>query len=187
MLYCSGISLAILPPPGRQRLFAVMERLRARGGKVAFDSNFRARLWPDRAAALACYDRAYALADLAFVSIDDEVALRGNATPDSVFGLPSPELVLKGGAASTWVRVTAGRPIEVPVQPVEAVDTTDAGDSFAGAYLAFRLHGNPPDVGTSNAARVARIVVSHRGAIIDAARMETEMKKDPLLMKVINQ
>jgi 2-dehydro-3-deoxygluconokinase len=51
LLYLSGISLAILPPAGRERLFGVMQHLRARGARVAFDNNYRPRLWPDRAEA----------------------------------------------------------------------------------------------------------------------------------------
>ena len=56
MLYLSGISLAILPAEGRERLLGVMARVRANGGQVAFDNNFRPRLWPDLAQARALYD-----------------------------------------------------------------------------------------------------------------------------------
>jgi 2-dehydro-3-deoxygluconokinase len=171
LLYLSGISLAILPPAGRERLFAMMRALRGRGARVAFDSNYRPRLWPDRAQALACYDRAYALADLAFVSLDDEVALRGAADRESVLALPVAELVLKCGSASTWVRLPDGRRLELPVLPVVPVDTTAAGDSFAGAYLALRLAGAAPRHSAEFANQLAGRVIQHRGAVVPAAAM----------------
>jgi 2-dehydro-3-deoxygluconokinase len=49
VLYVSGISLAILPPDGRERLLALMAAMRSRGAVVAFDNNYRPRLWANAA------------------------------------------------------------------------------------------------------------------------------------------
>ena len=46
-LYLSGISIAILDDAARDRLADGLTRFRARGGRVAFDSNYRPVLWPD--------------------------------------------------------------------------------------------------------------------------------------------
>ena len=51
LLYLSGITLSILDPPQRQALMAIADAVRAAGGRVAFDSNYRPVGWPDRAAA----------------------------------------------------------------------------------------------------------------------------------------
>jgi GntR family transcriptional repressor for pyruvate dehydrogenase complex len=99
---------------------------------VAFDNNYRPRLWSDRADAQAAYARAYALADLAFVTLDDEAALHGRSDLGAAFDLPCAEVVVKRGAASTLVRTRHGQRLDVPVTPVTPVDTTAAGDSFAG-------------------------------------------------------
>ena len=176
-LYFSGISLAILPPDARERLWAVAARLRARGAVVAFDNNYRPRLWPDRAVARAAFARSVALASVALLTLDDEVALHaddGDAAAQLARSLaaPCPEVVVKRGAQSTLVRVGDAVPHEVPVQPApRVVDTTAAGDSFAGAYLAARLSG--ADAATAAAAgnRLAGRVVQHRGALIDPAAM----------------
>ncbi len=176
-LYFSGISLAILPPDARERLWAVAARLRARGAVVAFDNNYRPRLWPDRAVARAAFARSVALASVALLTLDDEVALHaddGDAAAQLARSLaaPCPEVVVKRGAQSTLVRVGDAAPHEVPVQPApRVVDTTAAGDSFAGAYLAARLSG--ADAATAAAAgnRLAGRVVQHRGALIDPAAM----------------
>ena len=75
VLYLSGISLAILPPEGRQRLFKAMAALRAQGGKVVFDNNYRPRLWASVQEAQAAYAQAYACADVALITLNDEQAV----------------------------------------------------------------------------------------------------------------
>ncbi len=175
-LYFSGISLAILPPAGRERLAALAARLRARGAAVVFDNNYRPRLWPDRATAQAAFSRFQALASLALVTLDDEMALAGEPDADTqlqhTLALPAPELVVKRGAQDTLVRL-AGRPtLAVPTEPVaRVVDTTAAGDSFAGAYLAARLAGAAPGAAAAAGNRLAARVVQHRGALIPRAVM----------------
>ena len=111
-LYLSGISLAILPPAGRERLFALMATLRARGAAVIFDNNYRPRLWPDAADARACFARAYELASIALVTADDHQALLGLGSLTTAIAaaqdLTPPELVIKRGAEPTLVREVAG-------------------------------------------------------------------------------
>jgi len=174
--YFSGISLAILPPPARERLLALARRLRERGAMVAFDNNYRPRLWPDAQTARACYEQTYALASVALVTLDDEMALRGSsdaaAQLEQTLALPCAEVVVKRGAGSTLVR-SGGAVIEVPTERVpQVVDTTAAGDSFAGGYLAERLAGATPEAAARAGNRLAARVVQHRGAIIPEAAMQ---------------
>ncbi len=178
VFYFSGISLAILPPEGRERLLAMAGRVRAEGGMVGFDNNFRPRLWPNLAEAQALYDRAYALSDLVLITLDDEMALRGETDADrmlaAVFALETPEVVVKRGIQPTLIRVAGTPVITVPVEPVlRVVDTTAAGDSFAGAYLAMRLTGVSPAAAARAANRMAGVVIQHPGAIIPAEAMPT--------------
>jgi len=51
------------------------------------------------------------------------------------------------------------------------VDTTAAGDSFAGAYLAARLAGEAPAAAARAGDRLAARVVQHRRAIVACAVM----------------
>ncbi len=176
--YLSGISLAILPPEGRERLLATVAQVRAHGGLVAFDNNFRPRLWPNITDARALYDRAYALSDIVLITLDDEMALRGETDADQalaqVLALEVPEVVIKRGIQPTLVRVAGTPTVAVPVEPVpRVVDTTAAGDSFAGAYLAMRLTGIPPATAARAANRMAGVVVQHPGAIIPPEAMPT--------------
>ena len=175
-LYFSGISLAILPPAGRERLLALASSLRARGAMVVFDNNYRPRLWPDVAVARASFAAATRIATLALMTLDDEQALWGHADAATALTrtleLPCAEVVVKRGAAPTVVRVAGQAPIEVATEAVpQVVDTTAAGDSFGAAYLAARLAGATPADAAHAGNRLAARVVQHRGALIEAAAM----------------
>jgi len=179
-LYLSGISLAILPPAARVRLLACARRLRARGATVVFDNNYRPRLWASVNDAQACYAEMYALANIALITLDDEMALMGQ--PDAQaqlcasFALPCAEVVVKRGAASALVREAGAAPIEVPTERVSrVVDTTAAGDSFAGAYIAERLAGVAPALAAAAGNRLAARVVQHHGAVIPVEQMHDLM------------
>lgn len=176
-LYFSGISLAILPAPARVRLWSVAQRLRERGACVVFDNNYRPRLWPDIATARDSFRRSIDLASIALLTLDDEVALWGegdttDAQLDRSLAWPCPEVIVKRGSHSTLVRC-ADRPLtDVPTEPVlRVVDTTAAGDSFAGAYLAARLGGASAVDAARAGNRLAARVVQQRGALIDVAAM----------------
>lgn len=195
-LHFSGISLAILPPQGRQRLLQAAARVRAQGGLVSFDNNYRPRLWSSRAEAQAAFVGALQVATLALMSLDDEQALWDNGDAASqlqrTLAAPCAEVVVKRGALSTLVRCAgyrkgsedsdSGRP-HVTSVPTEAVahvlDTTAAGDSFAGAYLAARLGGTSAVQAAAAGNRLAALVVQHRGAIVPEAVMKDLMTATP--------
>jgi 2-dehydro-3-deoxygluconokinase len=53
----------------------------------------------------------------------------------------------------------------------QVVDTTAAGDSFAGAYLAARLTGATPAAAALAGNQLAAVVIQHRGALIPLGAM----------------
>ena len=170
--YFSGISLAILPPAGRERLFALLRRMRDRGIAVIFDNNFRPRLWSEAVEARTAFERAFALASMALVTADDHQALYGLATPDEAVraaqALDVDEIVLKRGALPTLLRGDANAVWqEIATERVEhVVDTTAAGDSFAAGYLSRRLLGTDADESARFANRLAARVIQYQGALI---------------------
>ena len=54
----------------------------------------------------------------------------------------------------------------LPTQAVKVVDTSGAGDSFNGAYLAARLKGKPPQEAVKDGLALAARVVAQPGALI---------------------
>ncbi|KAB2851337.1 MAG: sugar kinase, partial [Hyphomicrobiaceae bacterium] len=172
VLYFSGISLSLYGAEGRARLISAADELRKKGGKVAFDTNFRPRGWPDREEARQAYGEAFARADILLASVEDLSMLFGEEGTMTVERLSPPvEVVLK--LAEPGCRILAGgEVIEVPAPPVaRVVDTTAAGDSFAAAYLVARMRGQPPQIAALQGHRLAGAVVQHRGAIIPLAYM----------------
>lgn len=169
-LYLSGISLAILPPAGRERVLALMTRLRAAGKVVAFDNNYRPRLWESVADARYWYGRAFASANVALITADDHQALHGlpslDAAVSAAQALPVDEIALKRGALPTVIGGD-GHWQEVATEAVaRVVDTTAAGDSFAAGYLCQRLCGAPPAQAAAFGNRLAARVIQHPGALI---------------------
>ena len=177
VLYFSGISLAILPQAGRERLLAAAQALRANGGKVVFDNNYRPRLWADSVLARTWYERAFAHCDIALITLDDHIAMQPEAISVSdalaqVFALPTVEVVVKQGGADTLVRLADAAPVSIPPVPVaKVVDTTAAGDSFAAGYLAARLCGHDVIAAAETGNRLAGTVIQHRGALIPLEAM----------------
>jgi 2-dehydro-3-deoxygluconokinase len=171
-LYLSGITLSILDEAGRKRLFDALDQARAHGGRVAFDSNYRPRGWPSPEAARAAFDAALARANLVLPTFSDEQALYGDKDPRATIARMHAagvaEVVVKNGDAPALAS-DGRRTYEVAPEPVRnVVDTTAAGDSFNGGYLAARIAGHDIERAVRCGHRLAGAVVQHRGAIIPA-------------------
>lgn len=172
LVYLSGITLAILPPADRARL---MESLGPRGARrlqVAFDPNIRPRLWESPSVAAAAITAMAGLCDIVLPTHDDEALAFGDqsagATLARYSALGVPEVVVKDGTRPTLFRLGARdgtTPVAAALRPV---DTTGAGDSFNGAYLAARLQGLDQTKAVARAQRVSACVVGHRGALVAA-------------------
>ena len=168
-LVLSGISIAILDQIARDLLADAIARFRKRGGRVAFDSNYRPVLWPDRATAQAEMLRFIGLADIGFPSQDDEAALFGDDGTTAILtryaraGVPPG--ALKRGAAGALALDGSGR--HRPAQAgMRVVDTTAAGDSFDAGFLAALDRGADMSQCLEEAATLAERVISVRGAIL---------------------
>lgn len=174
MVYFSAITLAIFSPEDRDRLLDGLAQLRASGTKIAFDSNYRPALWPDTATARRNIERAWRMADIGLPSIDDEMALFGDDGETGVIDRLNrwgvTDGALKRGAEGPAPLDGSAAPQCQPVDDV--VDSTAAGDSFNGGYLAARLTGADQTAALQSGHALAALVVRHRGAIVSKDVME---------------
>jgi 2-dehydro-3-deoxygluconokinase len=188
IVYLSAITLSIYSDDGRARLFAGIKRAREAGARFAFDTNFRARGWPDLNIARAVYQDAFGLADIVLASTEDLLPLYPGATNESLLArIPGGEVALKLSEPASIVR-TDGIPHQTKAKPISkpVVDTTAAGDSFAAAYVAARLADADPVEAADAGHRLAGVVVCHPGAIIPRAAMPTDITPTPVTSRKAN-
>lgn len=169
LVYFSGITLAILEPSARATLLEALAEARRHGTHIAFDPNYRPRLWPDAETAKAAIDQALATVDIALPTFPDEQALYGDKTTEDTAArierVGVAEVVVKNGEEPALIAHYGGREVSPAVHVATPVDTTGAGDSFNGAYLAARLAGDTPAEAALRAHRVAGAVIQVRGAL----------------------
>lgn len=175
LLYLSGITLSILDPEQRTALMTLADRVRAGGGRVAFDSNYRPVGWADPATARAAFDAMLARVDIALPTLDDDQALFGvrdaRECADRLHRQGVAEVAVKLGQAGCFLS-SAAFTGEVATEPVATVvDSTAAGDSFNAGYLAARLLGAEPQAAARLGNRLAARVIGHPGAVVPLPAM----------------
>lgn len=175
LLYVSGITLSLFDDAGRAKIMALAAAVRANGGMVAFDTNYRAKGWLDADDARAAFTAIGHYADIVLPTLEDEQALFGDvdaaACAQRWYGLGVREVVVKQGPHGALVSL-GGEQAHVPAAPAAHVtDTTGAGDAFNAAYLAQRLGGATPARSAEAAALLAAEVVQSPGAILPRAAM----------------
>ncbi|MEM6467633.1 MAG: sugar kinase [Pseudomonadota bacterium] len=169
VVYLSAITLAILSPVQREGLQVWLTQFRARGGRVAFDSNYRPKLWESRETAQAVVAAFWGITDIALPSVDDEMDLFGDSTEQEVV-----DRLTRYGVAFGALKRGANGPRALGPEQIDQSytaapvvrDSTAAGDSFNGGFLAATLKGG--DLATALAAghACAAWVVQHPGAIV---------------------
>ncbi|PTM92714.1 sugar kinase [Mycoplana dimorpha] len=166
----SGITLAILPAEDVETLLSELRRAKASGKLVAFDPNIRPRLWDSAERMRATISDGARAASLVMPGFDDEVTHFGDASIDATIDryrmLGTANIVLKDGGNGITLAFGDER-THVPSAKVETiVDTTSAGDSFNGAFLARLATGADPQPAARFAAEVAAAVIQHHGALV---------------------
>lgn len=166
ILYLSGISLGISVSACDAALHAIDVAVR-NGVAVAFDTNYRPRLWPPARAAAVIHS-AMSRVTYAFPGIEDVAVLTGLRDPDAMLDfylrLGCRVVVLKMGADGAYVGTAESR-VRVPAYSVASVDATGAGDTFCGSFLARVLAGDVPEVAARYACVAAALKCTGYGAV----------------------
>ncbi len=166
IFYASGISQGI-SSAAADAVFAAIDIVRQHGGKVAYDTNYRPRLWPPARAA-AVMHAAMANVDYAFPGMEDALVLTGLSNPDAILDfylrLGSKIVVLKMGESGAYFADTQRRVLIAP-HSVQAVDATGAGDTFCGAFLACILAGDSSEHAARYASVAAALTCTGYGAV----------------------
>ncbi|MFA4945684.1 MAG: adenosine kinase [Lentisphaeria bacterium] len=89
-----------------------------------------------------------------------------------------PVAVVKLGRRGAWIRHGGGT-VHAPAHPVQALDTTGAGDLWAAGFLHAWLHGADFATAGDFGARVAAAVVQVTGAEIPAAEWQRLRREAP--------
>ena len=169
-LYLSGISLSLYGEAGRERLFDLLRQFRARGGKVAFDSNYRPRAWPSVEVARREIRDQLALTDLVLSSLEDETGLNNVTSSeeacDLIHGLGPRTVVIKQGVQGCVVSIDGHKSTVPALRVAKIVDATAAGDSFNAGFLGATLRGEDPLQAARLGHRCAAIVIGYPGAIV---------------------
>ncbi|MGJ8680847.1 sugar kinase [Paraglaciecola sp.] len=177
ILYFSGISLAVLPEQDKLSFINFVAQMKDLGCRIAFDPNYRPRLWDSLDHAISWLEKAYAISDVILPGLEDHQVMFGHQDHKQMVEyfkqyLPH-ELVIKCGNDGTFVYTDCQLVTHLPFSPAPVqVDSTAAGDSFAGTYLAKRIEGQSTEHALKGAAHVASQVVQYKGAILNNALYE---------------
>lgn len=170
LIHLSGITLQLMTPESLDALVNRLHLLKAQGSRVSLDTNYRPSGWPSAQAAATTITRIAGFADVVLATFEDEQAMFADPGPRETArryqALGVTEVVVKVGARGAYVR-QGDEFAHVPAAAVSrVVDTTAAGDSFGGAYLAARSAGATPTAAAKTAALVAAVVIGNPGAIV---------------------
>ncbi|PYI51217.1 PfkB family carbohydrate kinase [Paenibacillus flagellatus] len=130
-------SVSLIAEPCRGTTLDAARRARAHGALVSYDPNVRLPLWRNADFARRTIADQLPLADLVKVSEEEVDFLYGTGVEKGarlMLELGPRCVVVTLGAAGCRVFTPSGD-VTVPGMPVEAVDTTGAGDGFVGGLL----------------------------------------------------
>lgn len=168
-IYLSGISLAILEHADAFQLINYLIDYKAQGGKIYFDNNYRANLWSSPSKAQMLFKQIHQLADLIFVTYDDEKQCYQDNTIENCitrYLAFSGTTIIKDGSNPLYI-IQNNRYRQLPVLKVDKIiDTTGAGDAFNAGFISLYQQSNSIVQACQRGCQIAAQVIQHKGAII---------------------
>ena len=181
-------SLSLTDEPARSATHAALSFAHDHGCTLSYDPNYRANLWPSAEAAAEQMRSIVPLMDLMKISDEECELMTGHVNPAEAASAlltqgPKVVTVTLGGSGALVACADGMR--EVPGFPADVVDTTGAGDSFWGGFLAAFVESDlaPEEVRIDDAAGFARtgnavasLCVRGRGGIPSMPSREAVME-----------
>jgi 2-dehydro-3-deoxygluconokinase len=173
LFYLSGITLAVIGEAGRAALKEILADLAYRGVPVAFDPNYRARLWSSRDLALAAAEAVIPYCRIVSLSNEDAEHLCEAPLDETARRWAKDGALVLARAENRTIDIHGARAVlSLPAAAaVKATDTTGAGDGFNAGFLDGWLKGETPEVAVEAGRALAAQVVQHVGAIVPAKAM----------------
>ncbi|MDP2080127.1 MAG: sugar kinase [Pseudotabrizicola sp.] len=171
IIHFSAITLAVLSPDHRRAFCKAVQSARTQGSLIAFDTNLRPRLWDGEDAMREGVMLGASVADIVLPSFDEETGLWGDKISADTIARYSKagatRVVVKdgGGPVTLWSQDHGTRQ-HAATSVAQIVDTTAAGDSFAGGFLAHLAMGQSEDHAAQQAMALAAQVIQARGALV---------------------
>ena len=170
IIHFSGITLAILPPEGREKLFVTLQKLRTKGSFISFDPNIRPKLWDSLDLANSIISKAASFCDVILPSFEEESICFGDNTPVETINrynyLGAPLIVVKDAGSSIYGKEGDNPVVCVEIQKKPLVDSTGAGDSFNGVFLSAYIDGCSLKNSIRKAHNISSHVIGYKGALI---------------------
>ena len=130
-------SVALAEEPERTAVLTIVQRGKEAGAWISYDPNLRSGLWRDREEMRRAVRDTMPFADILKLSEEEAEELLGIAEPEKA-ALDAWErygcklVFVTCGSGGAW-GCCGGKTAFAPALPVQAVDTTGAGDCFLGA------------------------------------------------------
>jgi 2-dehydro-3-deoxygluconokinase len=164
-IFFSGITLAVMQPDIRHSFLQALRTYKK--GAIYFDDNYRPLLWGENAE--QWYKEVYQASDYLLLSVEDQLNIHGLSSKEELISMlqdyPEKTIVLRNGDQPMTI-MQQHQQFDLDVDPVKPIDTTAAGDSFTGTFIALTETGVSTEQAATFAAKVSAHVIQQAGALV---------------------
>lgn len=151
-------SITLINEPSRSATLEAVKAAHKQGLLISYDPNLRLALWPDTDTARREMLTGMQYAHIVKVSDEEIEFLTGGSDPTRLWQDGNRLIVVTHGERGATALTADGQMIDAPGFPVQAVDTTGAGDSFVAGLLVGILQRGATKTELNDAAELRDIL-----------------------------